>query len=437
MAAVLVALGIWTAPVPLMGWAFAGVLVAALGLLRATGWLLARALRRWFPPGGAFEVRHGIAGLHRPHNQTAGVIVALGFGVFAVGGLWLVQQNLLDWIEPRDRAPRPTLAIIDVQADQRAAVDSIFALAGLTPPVYEPIVVARIAALDGTPVDSILDGPGRRDVEPWALRREYRNTWRGQLTDAEELVAGRWFDRAAGDLPRISMEEDLAEALGVAVGSLVSWDVQGRTLTTRVASLRRVDWSRFATNFFVVFEPGALEGAPTTYVSLSAVADPLTRARLQRDLTRRHANLGVVDLGVVQAALARVVDRVSGAIRFMALFTLAGGAAVLFGAVAAARRQRTREAVLLRTLGATRRQVTSILLTEYAALGTLAGLAGTLLAAGAGWALVRWVFRLDFHLHPLGLLMLAAATALLAAAAGGLTGQAPLGRPPLAALREL
>ncbi|MEX0891294.1 MAG: FtsX-like permease family protein [Gemmatimonadota bacterium] len=437
LAAVLVALGVWTAPTPLMGWAFAGALVAVLALLRAVAWLLARALRRWFPHGASFVVRQGMAGLFRPHNQTAAVTVALGFGVFAVGGLWLVQQNLLDWILPEDRAARPTLAVIDVQADQRAAVDAIFTAAGLAAPSYEPIVVARIAALDGVPVDSILDGPRAREVEPWALRREYRNTWRARLSDAEELVAGTWFDAEEADLPRISMEEDLAASLGVGLGSTVTWDVQGRNVATRITSLRAVDWSRFGTNYFVVFEPGALAGAPTTYVSLAEVPDANTRARLQRDLTRRHANLGVLDVAVVQEALARVLDRVTGAIRFMALFTLAGGAAVLFGAVAAARHQRSREAVLLRTLGATRAQVTRILLTEYAVLGAMAGSAGVLLASVAGWALVHWVFRLDFHPHPVGMLGLGLAAALLAAAAGALTGRAPLRRPPLAALRDL
>lgn len=437
LAAALVALGVWTAPVPLMGWVFAGALVSALALLRGVAWLLSRALRRWFPHGAPFVVRQGIAGLFRPHNQTAAVTVALGFGVFAVGGLWLVQRNLLDWITPEEWESSPNLAIIDVQADQRTAVDSIFTAVGLTPPRYEPIVVARIAALDGVPAESLLAGPRDGGVEPWALRREYRNTWRARPTEAEELVAGSWFEGPAGDVPRISMEADLADALGVGLGSRVTWDVQGRPVTTRITSLRRVDWSRFDTNYFVVFEPGALDGVPTSYISLVEVADPAVRALLQRDLIRRHANLGVVDIAVVQETLARVVNRVAGAIRFMALFTLAGGAAVLFGAVAAARRQRTREGVLLRTLGATRAQVMRILLTEYALLGVMAGAAGALLATAAGWALVHWVFRLDFQPHPAGILALVLATMLLAAGAGALTGRAPLRRPPLAALRDL
>jgi putative ABC transport system permease protein len=166
------------------------------------------------------------------------------------------------------------------------------------------------------------------------------------------------------------------------------------------------------------------------------VPDASVRAAIQRALARRHPNISTLDLALLQRTLADILDRVVLAIRFMALFAVAAGAIVLAGALAAGRHQRTREAVLLRTLGATRAVVRRVLFTEYAALGALAGLTGTLLGLIAGWSLTRFFFEMPFHVPAAPLAFVAIAVALLAVLIGAAGNRRILERPPLETLRE-
>jgi putative ABC transport system permease protein len=420
------------------GLAFAGGIAGAVLLLYLAAVGLTRAARRWLPRRASFVVRQGIAGLYRPRNQTAAVTVALGFGVFLVASLWLVQRSLLGWLAVEETEREPNLVAFDIQQDQRADVERILAQHGEQDAELVPLVTARIAALDGVPVAEVLDSPRVRDVEPWAVRREYRNTYRAAMTSTEELVAGEWWDepRAEGTLPRISMEDDLARSLDLEVGDRVTWNLQGIEIETVIASLRTVDWGRVDTNFFVVFEPGVIDAAPQTYVTLAYVEDAAARSAAQRDLTRAHANIATLDVALVRETLAGIVRRVTTAIRFMAGFGVAAGLIVLAGAVAASRFQRVRESALLRTLGATRAQVRRILLTEYLALGALAAVAGTTFAVAASWAVVRFFFELEFVLPILALAGGAAAVAIMAAVLGMANSREALRGTPLSVLRE-
>jgi putative ABC transport system permease protein len=277
------------------------------------------------------------------------------------------------------------------------------------------------------------------DGEPgnaWALRREYRSTYRDTLVASERLIAGRWWIMDDPSSPvGVSLEQSLAAELGVKVGDEIVWDVQGLSVPTRVASLREVDWARFEPNFFAVFSPGALEQAPQTLIALVRVPDPAARGALQRRLAEQFANVSSLDHAQVQQALERLVDRVVLAIRFMALFTLVTGAVVLVGAVATTRDQRVREGALLRTLGATRAQVLRVVLAEYLALGLVAAIVGAALAVLAGWALAHWLFETPFVVPAAPLASLLAVVA-LGAAAVGLTGSGDVvRRTPLEVLR--
>jgi len=431
-------LAVLQAPMVRIGLAYTGALLVGLGILRGVAALLMKATRRWFPHRASFVVRQGIAGLFRPANQTAAVIVALGFGVYLIAANWTVQRNLLDTIRPRTAGDQPDLVAFDIQPDQTDSVAAIFAAAGATRPELVPIVPARIVALRGKPVEEILSGPEARDIEPWALRREHRDTYRARLSGSEKLIEGEWWETAPRDsgVVRVSAEEDIANALDLHVGDAITWDVQGVRIESRVTSIRRVDWARFETNFFFVFEPGSLDHVPMTYVTLTRVPDSATRAAIQRDIARTLPNVSTIDIAVVQQTLSRIIGRVAWAIRFIAVFALVGGIVVLIGAIAAGRFQRARESALLRTLGATGRQASRILLTEYAALGSLAGLTGITLGSIAAWALTRWVFEVPFRLPVLALVLLWACVASLAMFVGTLSSRGLLGRPPLAALRE-
>jgi putative ABC transport system permease protein len=255
------------------------------------------------------------------------------------------------------------------------------------------------------------------------------------------VVDGRWWDRdiappAPGAPAELSLEVDIAEELGVTVGDSLAWDVQGSEIATRVTSLREVNWGRFETNFFAVFQPGVLERAPQMFVTLVRVDSAAARGRLQRTMAERFPNVTAIDLAQIQQALDAILDRGAVIVRFLAGFSLVTGAIVLIGAVSASRMQRMREAVLLKTLGATRAQVLRILIAEYAALGLLAALASVLLASVAGWALARWIFEAPFHLPAPALGGLTLLLVVLTLVVGLWNSAEVLKRTPLAVLRE-
>ncbi len=428
---------------PRVGVGFAVAIGLAIGVLelaaRVAIWVarrgsrLATATGRW-----PFVIRQGVANLHRPRNQTRTVVVALGFGVALLATLYLVQANLLGQVRFTilRTEGQPNLALIDVQPDQEAGVTALVRGGGHPVLQQVPIVPMRIAAINGKLVDPLIRDPAeRRPV--WPLRREYRSTYRDTATSSERLVAGAWW-RGRGDGPPwpVALSTDIAQELRVRLGDRIDWTVQGAAVPTRVAVLREVDWARMEPNFFVVFSTASLERAPHSTVVLTRVDDAAERARLERAVSERYANVTSLDVALLEATVRRVLSRVSLAIRFMAAFSLATGALVLLGAVAAGRLERIREGALFKTLGATRRQLTRILLSEYAALGLLAGAVGVGLSVGLGWAMMHWVFDLKFALPALPLALVLAITAAMVAAVGIAASREVFRRTAMEVLRE-
>ncbi len=442
LAASLVALAVIQAGRLTYGLAFAAGAAVALFALWLAALALVRGLRRFFPRRLPYVYRQGLANLYRPANQTLMVVLALGFGVFLLSTLVLVQHNLLRELRVDRGTSRPNLVFFDVQPDQREDMVARVTTAGpLTAPVV-PIVPMRIQSLKGRATAELLaiEDESQRP-ERWALRREYRSSYRDFPTSSERLVAGAWWrpgewkTRVGDAAVPIAVDTGLARELKLAVGDDVVWDVQGVRIASRVACLREVEWARFEPNFFVVFPEGPLEGAPRSYVLLSRVEDATARARLQRSVVEAHPNVATLDLAQVQRSIESVLDKVLLAIRFMALFSLAAGAVVLAGAVAASRYQRVREGALLRTLGARRPQLVRILLAEYAVLGALAAGAAVLLSTAAGWALVRFVFDGSFVLPGPELTTLLVSVVALTVAVGLAGSTEVWRRPPLEVLR--
>ena len=442
LAASLVALAVIQAGRLVVGLGFAAGAAVALAALWLSAAGLVRGLRRFFPRRLPYVYRQGLANLYRPANQTLMVVLALGFGAFLLSTLLLVQHNLLRELRVDRGASRPNLVFFDVQPDQKDDVVTRMEAEGpLTAPAA-PIVPMRLLSLKGRPASELLAIEDEKQrPERWALRREYRSSYRDTSASSERVVggawwrAGEWKGRAGAGAVPVAVEAGLARELGVGIGDEIVWDVQGVPVPSRVAVLREVEWARFEPNFFVVFPEGPLDAAPQSYVLLSRVDDPVRRARLQRAIVEAHPNVSTLDLAQVQRAIEGVLDKVVLAVRFMALFSLAAGALVLAGAVAASRYQRVREGALLRTLGARRSQLVRILLAEYAVLGALAAGAAILLSTLAGWAVMRFVFDGAFALPGPALLGLLLSVLGLTIAVG-LSGSTEVWRrPPLEVLR--
>lgn len=428
---------------------FSGSILLVLAILWLASWGLTQAVRRWFPRRWPYVWRQGLANLYRPANQTVTVVLSLGFGAFLLATLYLVQYNLLRHLRVTGGGERPNLVLLDIQKDQVAGVDSMLAARHLARLGPVPIVPMRIRSINGTPVLRALAdtvepdlGPGQADSAPrragWAVRREYRSTYRDTLVASEKLVAGKWFEAGARGVPGaaavISVEVGLASELDVTIGDTITWDVQGIDVPSVIGSLREVDWARFEPNFFVVFEDGVLEAAPQSALLLTRVNDGTERGHLQRSVVERFSNVTSVDISSVQQSIEQLVGQVTLAIRFMAFFSLLTGAVVLVGAVATSRYQRIREGALIRTLGGTQRQIYRIVAAEYLALGTLAALVGVGLSVAAAWALARWVFETPFGL-PAALAALAAGLVAGTAAVGVANSRDVVRRAPLEVLR--
>ena len=391
---------------------------SAIGLALLVLWLAAlgliRGVRHWFPRKLPYVWRQGLANLYRPANQTVAVVLALGFGAFLLGALALVQHNLLRQLNLDAGPGKPNLVFFDIQPDQREGLADLLKQQGHPASAPVPIVPMRIRSINGRPVGEILadSAPKNREGEPierWALRREFRSTYRDSIVHSEKVVVGLWWNPGSqkGPVFPISMETGVASDLGVTVRDTIVWDVQGVSITSRIANLREVNWARFEPNFFVVFPDGALEAAPQSYVVLTRASTSLELGEIQRQVVQRFSNITSIDLTTIQSALERIVSSVVLAVRFMALFSLATGTIVLIGALATSRFQRVREAVLLKTLGAVRSQVLRIMLAEYAALGVLSAFVAMALASAAGWALTKYVFEVPFSVPWTGYLALA------------------------------
>jgi putative ABC transport system permease protein len=197
-----------------------------------------------------------------------------------------------------------------------------------------------------------------------------------------------------------------------------------------------VRWATFQPNFFVIFEPGVLDPAPKQFVMLANVPTPQAMATLQRDVVRQFPSVSSVDLSLVQRTVGDVIGKVTMAVRFLAILSLGLSVPVLFSAVAATRRQRLREGVLLKTLGASRRQIRRIMLSEYALLGALGATSGIVLSIGASWALLRFAFEQSYTPTVLPLLAVAAMMIALSVGIGLLTGREVFAQTPMAALRD-
>jgi putative ABC transport system permease protein len=234
----------------------------------------------------------------------------------------------------------------------------------------------------------------------------------------------------------ISVEEGLLRDLQIGLGDEIEWDVQGVPVRTKVTSVRAVEWRRLESNFFVVFPEGAIEAAPKTFVAALRTATPADSANAQRALVGAFPNISAIDLALILQALDSIFSKVAFVIQFMALFTVVTGIIVLVGAVLNGRYQRVRETVLLRTLGATRRQLGQIQLVEYAILGALAAIVGGGLAIAGNELLARFVFKIEPSSPPLlivGAVVIAAAVTVVT---GLLTSRGVADHPPLEILRQ-
>ncbi len=409
------------------------VTVVALGIggtfvaLALAGWLLVRALaplRR----GVGVAWRYGLANIARRGRDSIVQIVAFGLGLMVLLLLALVRDDLLeDW---RASLPEgaPNYFMINIEG---AAVADFFRERGLPPTELVPLVRARLAAVNGVPVDRLrFEG----DRAQGFVEREANLTWARALRDDNRLVAGQWWREGDGGGPRVSVEQEYAERLGLKLGDTVTYDVAGEAVTATITSLREVRWDSFQPNFFMVFSPGVLDDVTGTLIT-SVHVRPEQRPALV-DLVRRFPEVTIIDLDALLSQVRDVMDKAALAVQYVFLFTLAAGLMVLLAAVQATRDERRYESAMLRTLGASRRVVLQGVAAEFTVLGLLAGLLAAAGATAAGWLLAREVFNLKYAPDPAVWIVGIVGGALLVGVAGVLAARSVVTQPPAATLRQ-
>lgn len=419
---------------------FAGGVGLAFAILGLVARLITYGARRFFPSSWSYIWRQGLANLHRPNNQTTMLMLGLGLGTFLISTLFLAQTNLLSYVESIGSDEQPNVVFFDIQSDQREGLNALVEDMGLPLLQQVPIVTMHIHSVKGTPVREMRRESTRsrgRWGGNWALRHEYRSTYRNHLTETETIVAGQWRGRTADDTIYVSLEKGVASSLGVNIGDKLAFDVQGVPIEVVVGSLRSVDWQRVMPNFLVVFPEGPLEPAPQFHVLVTRAISTEQMATLQRDVVRLFPNVSVIDLGSILSTVDNILGKVSLVIRFMALFSVSVGLIVLVGVITGSRYQRIQESVLLKTLGARRRQVVEIMVLEYMFLGSFAAATGLVLSLGGVWALSHYLFEIDFAPDYLPVVLAFWLVSLLTVAVGALSSRGIHSSPPLEVLRSV
>jgi putative ABC transport system permease protein len=394
-AVALVGLIILTSGDPKFAAGFCAGAVAALGLFRLGAWglvRLARSLSHLRRPA----LRLGLANLHRPGAPTALLVVSLGIGLTTLAAIAQIEGNLRQQLanEMPDRAPN--FFFIDIQSNQAEQFD---ALAAGVPGVEEvkrvPSLRARVTAVKGVPAEEWETTP----ETAWALRGDRGLTYAARPPDGTRVVAGDWWPADYRGTPLLSFDANIAAGWGVGIGDVITVNVLGRNIDLRIANLRNVDWRGLGVNFTLVASPGLLEAAPHTHIA-TVRGDPAQDATLLRVLTDALPNISGIRVRDALEAVATLLGRIGTALSATASVTLLASALVLAGAVAAGQRQRVRDAVVLKTLGATRSQIRAAWMVEYALVGLVAGGLAALAGSAASWAVVTLVMRGDWVLLP-------------------------------------
>ncbi len=395
-ALVLVLVGLTVLAAPQRGFAlwFCGAAAATLLLFRGGGWLLMRAAAG-MPPARWAWARLGIGNLHRAGAATPLMMVALGLGLSTLCAVALIEANVRQAVLQQIPADAPTFFFIDIQPDQLARFDALVRAVPDARLAQVPSLRARMVAVRGVPVDQVHVTPETR----WALSGDRGLSFSATPPDGTDLVAGRWWAPDYAGPPLVSFDAGLAKGWGVGVGDTLRVNVLGRDIDLRIASLRVIDWRTLALNFAMVASPGMLAQAPHSEIATVRMGGGVrAQGALLRDITDALPNVTGIRVADVLEAVAALVRKVGAALAATGSLALAAGALVLAGTVAAGQRRRIGEAVVLKSLGATRSQIRAAWMTEFGLIGLSAGLIAALVGTAASWGVVRflmggkWVF---------------------------------------------
>ncbi len=341
-------------------------------------------------------LRLGITNLHRPGTPAPMLLLSVGLGLSTLAAVALIQGNIRQEILSQLPAQAPSFFFVDIQNDQMAEFETLVnAQPGLREMHHVPSLRARIVAVNGVPAEQVKTTP----ETAWALRGDRGLTYSVAPPDGTRVIAGQWWAADYAGPPLVSFDAKIAQGWGIGLGAVIRVNVLGRDIDMTIASLRDIAWQSLALNFVMVASPGLLSSAPHTNIATVRIDGP-GQGALLRAVTDALPNVTGVRVEDVLAALAVLLDQVAAALAATGALTLVTGAIVLVGAMAAGQRRRTREAVILRTLGATRAQVRSAWLVEFGILGLTAGGVAGIVGSAASYAVAHYILHTQWVFLP-------------------------------------
>jgi len=423
------ALLLWSSNDLKIGSLTAGGFAAGLVVFSLVAWLVLKLLAPLRGLTGKLGIswRFAVAAVQRRPVATIIQLVSLAVGLMALLLLTVTRTDLVDaW---RQAAPpdAPNRFAVNIQPDQATAVGALLSAAGVDAPLH-PMIRGRLIEINGKKVgpESYTGDRAQRLVD-----REFNLSYMADAPSHNRITAGRWFSDGSDEL---SIEEGIAETLGIKLGDTLKFDIAGQVVTARATSLRKVNWDSMRANFFVIMPPSLLKEMPASFIS--AFHLPASQANVTGELLQQFPNLTVIDMTAVFRQVQGVIDQVIAAVEFLFVFTLAAGVLVLYAALASSRDERVREAGLLRALGASRRQLSRAQIAEMLCVGGLAGLLAAIGASAVGWTLAKYGFEFEYRISP-WVFIVGIAGGSAAALIGGWFGlRGVLKTPPLATLRE-
>ncbi len=388
------ALILWQAGDVDLGWTVLVGVFATLLACAAVTILAIHLLRRVFSDA-RFGWRTGLANIKRRKMGSVLQVSAIGLGLLSLILLTLVRNDLLTSWQRTLPADAPNRFLVNIQTDQIADLRRYFSQYGRAFPALYPMVRGRLVAINGQEVaaDEYLDERAKRLVN-----REFNLSWRASLYQDNQIVQGRWFeenDRGAG---MVSVETGIAETLGLGLGDVLRYDVAGDILEVEISSLRKVQWDSFRVNFFVLAAPGLLDPYPKSWVTSFYL--PPGQGGFLDDLIRQFPGFLVIDVEAVLGQVVRMMNQVIRAVEFVFIFSLIAGALVLLAAIASTHDERRMDAAVMRTLGATSRQLRVLQISEFVFIGGVAGLLASIGATAVGWWLAEKVLGIPYQIDP-------------------------------------
>ena len=395
IAAALVALLVAASPDRAFALWFCIAAAATLLLFRAGATAL-MALSRRAPTFRNVSTRLGIANLHRPGASTPLMLVSLGLGLSTLATVALIQGNIRAQVLEQLPAVAPTFFFIDLQNDQIDRFQSILrAQPGVEQVAEVPSLRARLVSVNGVPADQVRATPETQ----WALRGDRGLTYAHAPPEGNHLTQGEWWPQDYQGPPLVSFDANLAKGWNVHIGDTIRVNVLGRDIDLTVKNLRDIAWRSLSLNFAMVASPGLLERAPHGHIATVRTTQAAEAPTL-RAVTDAFPNVTGIRVADVLGTIADLVGKLAAALAATGSVTLAAGALVLVGAVAAGQRRRTADAVVLKAIGATAAQIRTAWLTEFGIIGAAAGLIAALVGTASSWAVTRFVMHADWVFLP-------------------------------------